>query len=126
MKEVLLRLVHRLRPSQPSRALGVITCAASANALIAFEQQLNHVVTGAISDCVGAQVLQSMPLFARMSSGGLDPGSIATQIAMAFIGSALLTIFPDILSKFRARPQSRFRCLAWPLSKSGAEYPKED
>ena len=44
-----------------------------------------------------------MTLFASMSSGGLDPSSIATQIAMAFIGSTLLTIFPSILSKLRPR-----------------------
>jgi hypothetical protein len=58
MRRVVIRLVKSLLPFELSRALGVITCAASANALIAFEQQLNHLVGGAISDCVGAQIIQ--------------------------------------------------------------------
>jgi hypothetical protein len=93
------------------------------NAIAAPGQHFNQIAADAIADCIGGQILRSMPLFASMNSSGLDPSSIVTQIAMAFIGSALLTIFPSILSK---RPQSRFRCLALPLSKSGAEYPKED
>jgi hypothetical protein len=96
------------------------------NAVSALGQHFNKIAADAIADCIGGQILQSMPLFASMSSGGLDASSIATQIAMAFLGSALLTIFPSILSKLRARPHSRFLCLALPLSKSGAEYPKED
>jgi len=96
------------------------------NAIAAPGQHFNQIAADAIADCIGGQILQSMPLFASMNSSGLDPSSIVTQIAMAFIGSALLTIFSSILSKLRARPPSQFRCLALPLSKSGAEYPKED
>ena len=103
MKRVLLRLVNRLRPSQPSRALGVITCAASANALIAFEQQLNHLVTGAISDCVGAQILQFVPLLAAMSTGGSNSGSIAAQIGC---GSCRRRTVCDVSSPRFMRPKS--------------------
>ena len=98
MKRVLLRLVNRLRLSQPSQTLEVITCAASANALIAFEQQLNHLVTGAISDCVGAQILQFVPLLAAMSTGGSNTGSIAAQLAAALIGGALFAMFRGLRS----------------------------
>ena len=103
-------------------AIQVITCVIGVNAVSALSQHFNQIAADAIADCIGGQILQSMPLFASMSSGGLDPSSIATQIAMAFIGSTLLTIFPIILSKLRARPHSRFLCLALPLCKSGAEY----
>ena len=103
-----------------------ITCVIGVNAVSALGQHFNQIAADAIADCIGGQILQSMPVFARMSSGELDPNSIAIQIAMAFIGSTLLTFFPIILSKLRARPHSRFLCLALPLSKSGAEYPKDD
>jgi hypothetical protein len=103
MKRVLLRLANRLRLSQPSRTLGVITCAASANALIALEQQLNHLVTGAISDCVGSQILQFVPLLAAMSTGGSNSGSIAAQVAAALIGGALFAMFRRLVSCGRNR-----------------------
>ena len=98
MKQALLRWVNRLHPSQQPRALGVITCAASANALIAFEQQLNHVVTGAISDCVGGQILQFVPLLAAMSTDGSNTGSIAAQLAAALVGGALFAMFRRLVS----------------------------
>jgi hypothetical protein len=126
MKRLVTRaglLLNRLRLAG---AIQVITCVIGANAVAALGQHFNQIAADTIADCIGGQILQSMPLFASMSSGGLDPSSIVTQIAMAFIGSTLLTIFPSILSKLRARPHSRFLCLALPLSKSGAEYPKED
>jgi hypothetical protein len=103
MKQVLLSLVNRLHALEPSRALGVITCAASANALIALEQQLNHLVTGAISDCVGAQILQFVPLLAAMSTGGSNSGSIAAQVAAALIGGALFAMFRGLVSCGRNR-----------------------
>ena len=103
MKRVLLRLANRLHLPQPSRALGVITCAASANALIGFEQQLNHLVAGAISDCVGAQILQFVPLLAAMSTGGSNTGSIAAQLAAALIGGALLAMFRRLRSSMRPK-----------------------
>ena len=98
MKRVLLRLVNRLRLSQPSQTLEVITCAASANALIALEQQLNHLVTGAISDCVGAQILQFVPLLAAMNTGGSTACSIAAQVAVALIAGTLFAMFRSIRS----------------------------
>jgi hypothetical protein len=109
-----------------TRASAVQVCVIGANAVAALGQHFNQIAADAMADCIGGQILQSIPLFASMSSGGLDPSSIATQIAMAFLGSTLLTIFPSILSKLRASPHSRFLCLALPLSKSGAESPKED
>ena len=127
MKRSLARAALRLNRLRLAGAIQVITCVIGANAVAALGQHhFNQIAADAIADYIGGQILQSMPLFASMSSGGLDPSSIATQIAMAFIGSTLLTIFPSILSKLRARPQSPFRCLALPLSKSGAEYPQED
>ncbi|MGB6439100.1 MAG: hypothetical protein WBE89_07215 [Methyloceanibacter sp.] len=126
MKRSFTRAAVRPNRLRLAGALQVITCVIGANAVAALGQHFNQIAADAIADCIGGQVLQSMPLFSSMSSGGLDPSSIATQISMAFIGSALLTIFPSILSKLRARPHSRFLCQAWPLSKSGAEYPKED
>ena len=122
MKRSFTRAALRPNRLRLAGALQVITCVIGANAVAALGQHFNQIAADAIADCIGGQILQSMPLFASMSSGGLDPSSIAT-IAMAFIGSTVLTIFPSILSKLRARPQSRFRCLARPLSKSGAEYP---
>ena len=124
MKRSLTRAALRLNKLKLAGAIQVITCVIGANAVAALGQHFNQIAADAIADCIGGQVLQSMPLFASMSSGGLDPSSIATQIAMAFIGSTLLTIFPSI---FRSCVRgSGFRCLALPLSKSGAEYPKED
>jgi hypothetical protein len=122
MKRSLTRAA--LGPNRLRLAGQVITCVIGVNAVSALSQHFNQIAADAIADCIGGQILQSMPVFARMSSGGLDPSSIATQIALAFIGSTLLTIFPIILSKLRARPHSRFLCLALPLCKSGAEYPR--
>ena len=108
MKRSFTRAALRPNRLRLAGALQVITCVIGANAVAALGQHFNQIAADAIADCIGGQVLQSMPLFSSMSSGGLDPSSIATQISMAFIGSALLTIFPNILSKLRARPQSRF------------------
>ena len=98
MKRVLLRLVNRLRLSQPSQTLEVITCAASATALTGFEQQLNHIVAGAISDCVGGQILQFIPLLAAMNTGGSTACSIAAQVAVALIAGALFAMFRGLRS----------------------------
>ena len=122
MKRSLTRAALRLNKLKLAGAIQVITCVIGANAVAALSQHFNQIAADAIADCIGGQILQSMPVFAKMSGG--DPSSIATQMAMAFIGSMLLTIFPSILSKLRARPHSRFLCLALPLCKSGAEYPR--
>ena len=55
----------------------VITCVIGVNAVSALSQHFNQIAADAIADCIGGQILQSMPVFARMSSGGLDPSSIA-------------------------------------------------
>jgi hypothetical protein len=103
MKRSLARAAVRPKKLRVTGAIQVITCVIGANAAAALGQHFNQIAADAIADCIGGQILQSMPMFASMSSGGLDPSSIATQIAMAFIGSTLLTIFPNILSKLRAR-----------------------
>ena len=126
MKRSLARAAVRPKKLRFAGAIQVITCLIGANAVAALGQHFNQIAADAIADCIGGQILQSMPLLARMSGGGLDPSSIAIQIAMAFIGSTLLTIFPNILSKLRARPHSRFLSLPLTLSKSTAESPKED
>ena len=103
MKRLLTRAALRLNKLKLAGANQVITCVIGANAVAALGQHFYQIAADTIADCIGGQILQSMPLFASMSSGGLDPSSIATQIAMAFIGSTLLTIFPSILSKLRPR-----------------------
>ena len=103
MKRVLARLVNHLSPWGRSGALGAVTCAASANVLSGLGQQLNHVIAGTISDCLGAQLLQSLPSLATMSTGGFDAGSMATGLAAALIGGALLTIFTDLVSRMRLK-----------------------
>ena len=108
MKRALTRAALGPNRLRLAGALQVITCVIGANAVAALGQHFNQIAADAIADCIGGQILRSMPLFASMNSSGLDASSIATQIAMAFLGSALLTIFPNILSKLRARPQSRF------------------
>ncbi len=126
MKRSLARAAVRPKKLRFAGAIQVITCLIGANAVAALGQHFNQIAADAIADCIGGQILQSMPLLARMSGGGLDPSSIAIQIAMAFIGSTLLTIFPNILSKLRARPHSWILSLPLTLSKRTAESPKED
>jgi hypothetical protein len=103
MKRLVTKAALRLNRLRHAGAIQVITCVIGVNAVAALGQHFNQIAADAIADCIRGQILQSMPLFASMSSGGLDPSSIATQIAMAFIGSTLLTIFPSILSKLRPR-----------------------
>jgi len=74
-----------------------------ANALAALGQHFNQFAADAITDCIGAQIVQSIPLLARMNSGVLDPGSISIQIATALIGSVLLATLPSVLTKLRQR-----------------------
>jgi len=81
----------------------MMTWVVGANAAAALAQHLAQIAAGAISDCIGAQILQSVPLLAAMNSGGFDYDSIAIQVAAALIGSALLSIFPGVLSKLRPR-----------------------
>lgn len=104
MKRVIVRLANHLSPAGRSGTLGAVTCAAGANVLGGLGQQLNHVIAGTISDCLGAQFLQSVPLLAATSTGGFNTGSIATQLAAALIGGALLAIFTGLVSRMRLKP----------------------
>jgi hypothetical protein len=101
MKRMIARLASHLSPAGRPGVLGAVTCAASANVLGGLGQQLDHVVSGAISDCLGAQFLQTVPLLAAMNTGGLNTSSIATELAAALIGGALLAIFTDLVSRMR-------------------------
>ena len=103
MNRVIARLVNHLIRWGRSGALGAVTCAASANVLGGFGQQINHVIAGTISDCLGAQFLQSVPLLASMGTGGFDTGSIATQVAAALIAGTLLAIFTGLVSRMRLK-----------------------
>ena len=95
-------------------AIELVTCVFCVNVVSALGQHFNQIAADTIADCIGGQILRSMPLLASMSSGGVDAGSIATQIAVAFLGSTLLTIFPSILSKLCARPHSNFGASYYP------------
>lgn len=107
MKRLVSRLGNQLSPSRHSRALEIITWTMGANALAGFGQQLNHIVAEAITDCLGAQILQST-LLTRMSSDGFNTGSLLTEFGAGLIGSALLAICPIIVC-LRRRPQRKFR-----------------
>ena len=104
MKRVIVRLANHLSSSGRSGTLGAVTCAAGANVLGGFGQQFNHVMAGTISDCLGAQFLQSVPLLATMTTSGFNTGSIATELAAALIGGALLAIFTGLVSRMRLKP----------------------
>jgi hypothetical protein len=84
-------------------ALGVMTWVLGTNAGAALGPHLNQIVAGAISDCIGTQILQSVPLLAAMDSGGFGYETIAIQVTTALVGSTLLAIFPGILSKLHPR-----------------------
>jgi hypothetical protein len=110
MKRVIVRLANHLSPAGRSGTLGAVTCAAGANVLGGLGQQLNHVIAGTISDCVGAQFLQavpmlgSVPMLGTMGTGEFNIGSMATQSAAALIGGALLAIFTGLVSRMRLKP----------------------
>jgi hypothetical protein len=104
MKRVIVRLANHLSSSGRSGTLGAVTCAAGANVLGGFGQQFNHVMAGTISDCLGAQFLQSVPLLATMTTSGFNAGSIATELVAALIGGALLAIFTGLVSRMRLKP----------------------
>ena len=125
MKRSLTWAGLRLNKLKLAGAIELATCVFCANVVAALGQHFNQVAADTIADCVGGQILRSMPLLASMSSG-VNPSSIVTQIAIAIIGSTLPIIFPGVLSKLRARSHSEFRCLVLPMSKWGSQAPKED
>ena len=125
MKRSLTWAGLRLNKLKRAGAIELTTCVLCANVVAALGHHFNQVAADTVVDCVGGQILRSMPLLASMSSG-VNPSSIVTQIAIAIIGSTLPTIFPRVLSKLRARSHSEFRCLVLPMSKWGSQAPKED
>jgi len=62
---------------------------------------MNEILTGFIIDCVGNQILQSVPVLASVSHGGLNFESIATEAATALIGGVLLAIAPGLFTRLR-------------------------
>jgi hypothetical protein len=89
MKRLLQRARVHFERSRRIGTLEMMTWVVGANAAAALAQHLTQIAAGAISDCVGAQILQFVPLLAAMSTGGPNSGSIAAQSAAALIGGAL-------------------------------------
>ena len=82
--------------------LGIMSWVVGANAAGAFGQHLNQIMTGAIGDSIGSQVLQSASLLAGMNSDELGCNSIALQIAGAVVSSTVLSVCPYLFSKLRS------------------------
>jgi hypothetical protein len=102
MKHLLQTAAVELKRSRRVGTLGIMSWVLGANAAGAFGQHLNQIITGAISDSIGGQVLQSASLLAGMNSGGLGYDSIAIQVVGALVGSTLLSICPYLFSKLRS------------------------
>ena len=103
MQPLLQKATFHLKRRGNVGALGIMTWVVGANAGAALAQHLNQIVTGAISDCIGSQILQSVSVLAAMDGGGFAYDGIAIQVLAALIGSTLLAIFPIILSKLHPR-----------------------
>jgi hypothetical protein len=93
----------RLKRLKPPSSVQIVSYVVGANALAAIGQHFNHFAADAITDCIGAQIVQSISLLARTNSDVLDPGSIAIQIATALVGSTLIATLPSIFAKLRQR-----------------------
>jgi hypothetical protein len=93
----------RLKRLRPTNVIQITSYVVGANALAALGQHFNQFAADAITDCIKAQIVQSIPLLARMSGDVLDPGSIAIQIATALVGSTLIAALPSIFVKLRQR-----------------------
>ena len=102
MQPLLQKATIQLKRRGNVGALGVMTWVLGTNAGAALGPHLNQIVAGAISDCIGSQILQSVSLFAAMDN------TIAIQVSAALVGSTLLAIFPGILSK--VHPRRLFGC----------------
>jgi hypothetical protein len=124
MKRSLTWAGLRLNKLKRAGAIELTTCVLCANVVAALGHHFNQVAADTVVDCVGGQILRSMPLLASMSSGA-DPGSIV-MIAVSVIGSTLPTIFPSVLSKLHARSHAEFRRLVLPINKLAGRAPKED
>jgi hypothetical protein len=112
MKRVIVRLANGFRPSRTSGALWAVNCAAVAHVFGGFGQQLNHIISGTISDCLGAQFMQSVPLLAEMSTDGFNTGFIASELGTALIGSAVLAIITGLVSSMRPKLAPSNACVA--------------
>ena len=95
MQPLLQKATFHLKRRGNVGALGIMTWVVGANAGAALAQHLNQIVAGAISDCIGSQILQSVSVLAAMDGGEFEYDGIAIQVLAALIGSTLLTIFPQ-------------------------------
>src|SRR5262249_61794631 len=89
------------RRSRRGRRAQVAADVVSADALVATGQRFNHFAADALTDCIGAQIVQLIPLLAGRNSDLLDPGSIAIQTTAALVGSTLIATLPSIFAKLR-------------------------
>src|SRR5262245_5435475 len=92
----------RLKRLSPTSVVQIASYVVGANAVAALGVHLNQFAADAVTDCIGAHIVQSIPLLARMNGNVLDPVSITIQIGTGLVGSMLLAIFANIL-KFRQR-----------------------
>ena len=101
--------------------LGIMSWVVGANAAAAFGQHLNQIMTAAIGDSIGSQVLQSASLLAGMNSDELGCNSIALQIAGAVVSSTVLSVCPYLFSGYSRiglwcqRPDSRAIAIGSPV-----------
>ena len=122
MKRSLTWAGLRLNKLKLAGAIELATCVFCANVVAALGHHFNQVAADTIADCVGGQILRSMPLLASMSSG-VDPGSIVTHMRCPSSG---------YLQPFSKRPSScmrgrtPFRRLVLPINKLAGRAPKED
>jgi hypothetical protein len=88
-------------------SFGIVTCAAGGNALAGLGGYLNEILASLVSDCVGTQILQSVPVLANTGNGGLNIESVAIEFATALVGSVLLAITPGVVSRLRTHHARR-------------------
>ena len=69
MKRSLTWAGLRLNKLKLAGAIELATCVFCANVVAALGHHFNQVAADTIADCVGGQILRSMPLLASMSSG---------------------------------------------------------
>jgi hypothetical protein len=83
-------------------SLGIVSCVAGSNVLAGISGHLNEIAVNLIGDCVGKQILQSVPL-ASAGNGGFNLESIAIEVFAALIGGVLIAAVPSIVSRRRPR-----------------------
>ena len=102
MKRLFQRAAAHLKMPGRLGSLQIVGCIVGVNAVAALGHDVGNIATSAITDCIGGQILQGIPTFAAISGGGLDLGSLTSQVVASTIG-ALLTIILSIL--WNLRPQ---------------------